>query len=154
MLISRMVLLRTSLKLRRTRMQTIIVFSHLRWDFVFQRPQHLMTRLGKTHRIFFFEEPVHAPGPAPLDLSSPAAGVTVVRPRTALATTGFSGEQLPVLRNLLGELIRSEQLHSPIAWMYTPMALPLLEGLEFSALVYDCMDELSAFLNAPPELLR
>jgi hypothetical protein len=29
-------------------MPTLIVFCHLRWDFVFQRPQHLMTRLAET----------------------------------------------------------------------------------------------------------
>ena len=38
-------------------MQTLIVFSHLRWDFVYQRPQHLMSRLARHYRIFFIEEP-------------------------------------------------------------------------------------------------
>ena len=36
----------------------LVCFSHLRWDFVFQRPQHLLTRLAKRYRVFFFEEPV------------------------------------------------------------------------------------------------
>src|SRR4051794_20327400 len=135
------------------RMQTIIVFSHLRWDFVFQRPQHLMTRLAQTHRIFFFEEPTYDPGPGRLELSSPAAGVTVCKPRTSLRQPGFSDEQLPELRSLLAELVESQDIHAPVAWMYTPMALPLLEGLDAAAVVYDCMDELSAFLDAPPELL-
>ena len=39
-------------------MPTLIVFCHLRWDFVFQRPQHLMTRLAEHYRILFVEEPV------------------------------------------------------------------------------------------------
>src|SRR4051794_23655661 len=38
--------------------QTLICFSHLRWDFVFQRPQHLMTRFAKGRRVVFWEEPV------------------------------------------------------------------------------------------------
>ena len=135
-------------------MQTIIVFSHLRWDFVFQRPQHLMTRLGKTHRIFFFEEPVFDPGPERLALSSPAAGVTVCRPHTSLRQPGFSDEQVPALRRLVDELVRAQDLHAPVVWMYTPMAMPLLDGLDAAAVVYDCMDELSAFLDAPPELLQ
>jgi protoporphyrinogen oxidase/glycosyltransferase involved in cell wall biosynthesis len=134
-------------------MQTIIVFSHLRWDFVFQRPQHLMTRLAQSHRIFFFEEPVFDPGPDRIAISTPAPGVTVCRPHTSLRQPGFSEEQLPALKNLLQELVRSQDIEAPVAWMYTPMALPLLEAIDATAVVYDCMDELSAFLDAPPELL-
>src|ERR1044072_8943242 len=123
----------------KNRMQTIIFFPNLRGNFVFQRPQHLMTRLGKTHRIFFFEEPVFDPGPERLALSPPAAGVTVCRPHTGLRQPGFSDEQLPALRNLLDDLLRSQDIHAPVAWMYTPMALPLLERLDVAAGVYDCM---------------
>src|SRR6476660_8827120 len=36
----------------------LVCLSHLRWDFVFQRPQHLMTRFASERRVFFFEEPV------------------------------------------------------------------------------------------------
>src|SRR5205085_9060829 len=36
----------------------VICLSHLRWNFVFQRPQHLMTRFARTRRVFFFEEPI------------------------------------------------------------------------------------------------
>ncbi len=36
----------------------LICFSHLRWDFVFQRPQHLMTRFARTMRVIYLEEPV------------------------------------------------------------------------------------------------
>ena len=134
-------------------MQSIIVFSHLRWNFVFQRPQHLMTRLARSHRIFFFEEPVFDPGAERLELSSPAPGVTVCRPHTPVDQPGFADGQLPALRTLLEELVRDQDIHAPVVWMYTPMALPLLEGLDTAAVVYDCMDELSAFLDAPPQLL-
>ncbi|HEX6636493.1 MAG TPA: NAD(P)-binding protein, partial [Steroidobacteraceae bacterium] len=135
-------------------MQSIVVFSHLRWDFVFQRPQHLMTRLARSYNVFFFEEPVHDPGEPWLETSSPAAGVTVCRAHTPISDAGFADGQFPVSRMLLGRMLREQSIVAPVAWMYTPMALPMLEGLDTAAVVYDCMDELSAFLNAPRELLQ
>ena len=36
----------------------LICLSHLRWNFVFQRPQHLMSRFARDRRVFFVEEPV------------------------------------------------------------------------------------------------
>ena len=39
-------------------MNPLICLSHLRWNFVFQRPQHLMTRCSKANRVFFWEEPI------------------------------------------------------------------------------------------------
>ncbi len=39
--------------------RAIIVFSHLRWSFVYQRPQHLLTRMAGRRRVIFFEEPVY-----------------------------------------------------------------------------------------------
>jgi ribonuclease BN (tRNA processing enzyme) len=60
-------------------MSTIIVFSHLRWDFVFQRPQHLLTRLAQSYKILFVEEPVHHEGETFMKTSQPAPNVTVCR---------------------------------------------------------------------------
>ena len=37
---------------------TLICFSHLRWNFVFQRPQHLMSRFAREMDVIFWEEPV------------------------------------------------------------------------------------------------
>ena len=61
-------------------MQSLIVFSHLRWDFVYQRPQHLMTRLAKHYRVFFFEEPVLREGPPLLEVTETTASVHICRP--------------------------------------------------------------------------
>src|SRR4029079_19824759 len=36
----------------------LIVFSHLRWSWVWQRPQQLMSRLSASHHMWFSEEPV------------------------------------------------------------------------------------------------
>ncbi len=135
-------------------MQSMIVFSHLRWDFVFQRPQHLMTRLAKDYEVFFFEEPVVDTGPAWLEMTTIAPNLHVCRPHTPNAETGFTGSQVSTLRRLLHELVDARRLKAPVVWFYTPMALPLLQGIDAGLVVYDCMDELSAFLNAPADLLE
>ena len=36
----------------------LVCFSHLRWGFVFQRPQHLLTRWAHERRVWFIEEPI------------------------------------------------------------------------------------------------
>jgi UDP-galactopyranose mutase len=134
----------------------IIVFSHLRWEFVYQRPQHLLSRLAKFHRVIFIEEPEFAernvkPG---WSFSRPLSNLLVCRPRTNCEAQGFHRDQLPQLSRLVGELIKQEHLQDYVLWFYTPMAEPLADELKPLAIIYDCMDELSAFLNAPPQLIE
>ncbi len=131
-------------------MESIIVFSHLRWDFVFQRPQHLMSRLARHYAIVFIEEP--QPGGHELEWrqSSPHSRLTVLRPEMNIEKPGFHRVDLAPVREKLHEL--RAQHPNPIAWLYTPMAMPLLDILSPRAIVYDCMDELSAFKDPPPEL--
>ena len=135
-------------------MSPIVVFCHLRWDFVFQRPQHLLTRLAKQRPIVFVEEPVLDAGPASMEISSPCANVTVLRPHSPVGAAGFHHDQMPVLRTLVVDALEAMKLGEYVAWFYTPMALPLLSSLAPQLVVYDCMDELSAFSKAPPELLQ
>lgn len=132
----------------------IIVFSHLRWDFVYQRPQHLLSRLASSHPVFFIEEPVRGESSQPeWQFSQPEPNVTVCRPRTAATAPGFNDEQIPLLKELVRQLVIQENLSDYVLWFYTPMALAAAAELHPSAVIYDCMDELSAFLGAPPELL-
>ncbi|USX12391.1 NAD(P)-binding protein [Oxalobacteraceae bacterium OTU3CAMAD1] len=133
-------------------MKTIIVFCHLRWDFVFQRPQQLLSRLAQHYKIAFVEEPVFHEGESFLQSSSPAPNITVYRPHTPVQAPGFHDDQIPLLQPLLAELSRGDE--APIVWFYTPMALPLLPPLHAGLVVYDCMDELSAFKNPPKQLLQ
>ncbi len=133
-------------------MPTIVVFSHLRWDFVFQRPQHLLTRLAQHYPVLFVEEPVHDDGTPYMQQSSPAPNVTVCQAHTPVSSGGFHDDQLPVLQPLLADLVPPGE--RPIVWFYTPMALPLLQGLDPSLVVYDCMDELASFKNPPKQLLQ
>lgn len=133
-------------------MPTLIVFCHLRWDFVFQRPQHLMTRLAEHYDILFVEEPVYSEGQAYLKKTAVAPNITVCQPHTAIHAPGFHDDQLPTLQTLLSDLVPEGE--QPVVWFYTPMALPLLQGLNPSKIVYDCMDELAMFKHAPKQLLQ
>ncbi len=134
------------------KMQTIIVFCHLRWDFVYQRPQQLLSRLAQHYRIIFIEEPVYSEGKSFLKKSIPAPNVTVCQPHTPVAAVGFHDDQIPLLKPLLADLMPEGE--DPIVWFYTPMALPLLQQLHPDLVVYDCMDELAAFKNSPKQLLQ
>ena len=132
---------------------TIVAFSHLRWNFVYQRPQHLLSRLAARHPVIFVEEPeFDADGPR-WKRSNPQPQVTVYRPCIPVQAPGFHGEQSVMLERLMAELRADLGDTSLLAWLYTPMALPLALTLDPTAAVYDCMDELSLFLGAPPELL-
>jgi len=133
-------------------MNKIYVFSHLRWDFVFQRPQHLMTRLAQHYHIVFIEEPLYSADKPELKLSRPAPNVTVVQPHTPSKAPGFHDEQIAFLETLLTELREPDE--TPVVWFYTPMALPLLKVFTPAIVIYDCMDELAAFEKAPRQLLQ
>jgi DnaJ-domain-containing protein 1 len=137
---------------RNLNMPTLIVFCHLRWDFVFQRPQHLMTRLAEHYRILLVEEPIYHEGQAHLKKTAVAPNITVIQPHTPIHSWGFHDDQLPTLQTLLADLV--PQGEKPVVWFYTPMALPLLQAFDPALVVYDCMDELAAFKNAPKQLLQ
>jgi glycosyltransferase involved in cell wall biosynthesis len=135
--------------------QPIVVFSHLRWHFVYQRPQHLLSRLATRHPVHVVEEPEHdeTVGAPRWERTDPEPGLRIWRPRTRSTQPGFHPEQLPEVESLLSELIDTLDGRRPVAWLYTPLALPLVAGLDPALIVYDCMDELSLFQGAPPELL-
>jgi UDP-galactopyranose mutase len=124
----------------------LICLSHLRWDFVYQRPQHLLSRCARTRRVFFVEEPAYAEGPPRLDVSERAGGVRVCVPTLPPGVGGGEAERLQSA--MLRELARASDVRGHVAWYYTPMALAFTGALRPLATVYDCMDELSAFRGA------
>lgn len=131
----------------------VVVFSHLRWNFVYQRPQHVLSRLAALTRVVFIEEPIIDDGKElTFEISQPAANVTVIRPHSPLASPGFHDDQLALLRPHLASLLKEQGIERFCAWFYTPLALPLIEDLQPELVIYDCMDALDAFLNAPQEL--
>jgi UDP-galactopyranose mutase len=135
-------------------MQTLIVFSHLRWNFVYQRPQHLLSRLARHWRVVFVEEPMVAEAEQRLEKFSPAAGVEVWRPHVSATAPGFHDEHISVLQKFVADAIRAEKITDYWIWFYTPMAVPLAAELEPRGIVYDCMDELTLFKNAPRQLVQ
>ena len=128
----------------------VLCFSHLRWDFVFQRPQHLLTRFAKRHDVLFIEEPVYADGEPRFVVTPRQDGLKVAVPHLPHDTDVTTIDNL--MSSLLDRLIEDEGIEKFIAWYYTPMMLSWSEHLRPVAVVYDCMDELSAFKNAPAEI--
>ena len=131
---------------------TLVVFSHLRWDFVYQRPQQIMSRFAKKYPVIFIEEPVFDSSWTGWEISAPLPNLLVYKPHTEFPARGFTSDQFPVLQKLLETLLAG--LDRYVAWLYTPMAMPLVETLQPEAIIYDCMDELSLFLGAPPQLVE
>jgi UDP-galactopyranose mutase len=129
----------------------LVCFSHLRWDFVYQRPQHLLTRCARDRRVFFVEEPIFGNGSMRLEMREADAGIRVVVPhlpeglRSEIATTA-------VMKEMIRRLFFENGIHNYVFWYYTPMALTFTNHFNPIASVYDCMDELSAFKGAHDRL--
>ena len=127
----------------------LLCFSHLRWNFVYQRPQHLMSRFAKHRRVFFFEEPIYdAPSQYNEIFEDPETEVCVVTPHITKDTSDHTES----LRHLLQIFMASMQIEEHVAWYYTPLSLAFSDHLRSELVVYDCMDELSSFKFAPPQL--
>jgi len=129
----------------------IICFSHLRWDFVFQRPQHLLTRFSQSFRVFFIEEPIFdATGPDYHTYHNRGENIQVVVPHLTPGKT--PAENTVKLKALFDNFMENKQLADYAFWYYTPMALEFTRKYLPELVIYDCMDELSAFKFAPEEL--
>jgi len=139
----------------------IIVHSHLRWDFVWQRPQQLLSRLARRNDVLFVEEPIYYD-----DVADARLALSVPEPRVYRAVpmlpASFRGEYDASIAEIR-ELVRREiapggtlagSFVRPVQWFYTPMPAPAMIGaFDERAVVYDCMDELSKFRFAPRELV-
>lgn len=125
------------------------VFSHLRWNFVFQRPQHLMTRCSAQNRVLFWEEPI-------FEACTPGVEVREITRNLAVAVPHLPplrGEELNEAQGSLWRTaMRQSRFSHAVFWYYTPMALRFSANSPSRAIVYDCMDELTAFRGAPEGL--
>ncbi|WP_460834057.1 glycosyltransferase [Lysobacter humi (ex Lee et al. 2017)] len=136
----------------------IIVHCHLRWDFVWQRPQQIFSRLAQQHRILFIEDPIIAEGEPRLDISEPYPNIVRIIPQIPqhLAVNADKDAEifLPQIRQALREHpLLAGQFEDAIQWFYSPMPGPGYMG-QFGGpgVVYDCMDELANFRFAPPDI--
>jgi UDP-galactopyranose mutase len=127
----------------------VVCLSHLRWDWVWQRPQHLLSRCARSRRVFYVEEAV-PDGDTRLEIDETPSGVLVITPHVP---EGLSLADLDaVQQTLLDELFVQYEVDDYLLWVYAPMAIVYAKHLQPIATVYDCMDELSLFAAAPPEL--
>lgn len=134
----------------------LICISHARWDFVYQRPQHLMRRAAKTWRVFFVEEPrFEEKASVRLEVRKDKSGVLVVTP---FLPSGLNEAEVHThFAQLLEQLLEYHTIENYTLWVYTPMPLPALFTLSESGhkpqlVIYDCMDELVNFRFVTPEL--
>jgi glycosyltransferase involved in cell wall biosynthesis len=140
----------------------IIVHSHLGWDWVWQRPQQFHSRLSKRHRILFVEGPVPQPGleAARVSLREVADYPNIVVLQMAMPQHRWQdGAWVDKERRRLVQSVLNGPLGAdfadPVQWFYDPMAVTSFAGhLGETAIVYDCMDQLSQFRGAPSELVR
>jgi glycosyltransferase involved in cell wall biosynthesis len=130
----------------------LVCFSHLRWDFVWQRPQHLLSRAAKHYRVVVVEEPVlKSSVTAHIEISHRPGGITIALP--VLPEGIGKADAIRAQRKLVDELLARESEAGRIFWYYTPMAMAFTAHLECDLCVYDNMDELSLFRGASEELL-
>src|SRR4051794_13180920 len=135
------------------RESALICLSHLRWGFVFQRPQHLMTRFAQTMPVYFVEEPAfEGDSPPYLACYQIAKNLTVITPHmpSDLPYT----DAVPEQKRLLADFFLRAGVSAPVLWFYTPAALEFADALPAAVTIYDCMDELSAFQDAAAGLNR
>ncbi|MBS1618205.1 MAG: glycosyltransferase [Bacteroidetes bacterium] len=120
-----------------------IVFCHLRWDFVFQRPQHIVSRLAKKGKVLFVEEPIGS------HRAIEDSTIRVVNDHLHVLQPAVDRiDQIPdALRALMPDM------KTRVIWMYSPSFVPVLDALRAERIVYDCMDELTLFRGAPAELV-
>lgn len=141
---------------------SIIVHSHLGWDWVWQRPQQFLSRLSRRHQILFVE------GPAPSEDAVTARvemrevddfpNITVLRTEMPAARWSDGAWVDKERRRLVQEVLAGPlglRFDEPVQWFYDPMAVTAFAGhMNERAIVFDCMDQLSQFRGAPKELVR
>jgi glycosyltransferase involved in cell wall biosynthesis len=119
---------------------------HLRWHGVWQRPNHILSRLAHDVPVIVLEEPLAATGGGDQDAIERRDGLTIVTPhRSAAAADALDERAVSTIRTLAGD-------GRVLVWLYTPMMLALADAFPASPLVYDKMDELAKFAHADPRI--
>jgi UDP-galactopyranose mutase len=131
--------------------ETILCLSHLRWNFVYQRPQHLMARCARHHRVVFVEEAVFDAGEPELEVRADDPVTVVVPHLPAGMPPDIAGA---VQRKMIDRVLHDLDRPRPVLWYLTPAAIEFTAQIRPRAVVYDCMDELSLFHGASPALAQ
>ncbi len=123
----------------------MVVFCHLRWGFVCQRPQHLISRMARYYKILFVEEPV------PFENEDEENDYSLEIINDNLHVLKPKVRRIEDIKNILKPLLKKCELE--IGWFYSPAFSPLITNFVFDTVIYDCMDELSLFKGASPQLI-
>jgi UDP-galactopyranose mutase len=109
-----------------------------------------MTRFTDYMRVYYIEEYVVDNVQIPfLQLNNISENLWVVTPHLS---EDFVKDEVHIIKELIDKLIEKNNITSFISWYYTPMALDYSRHLKPEKIIFDCMDELSAFRFSPPEL--
>ena len=138
----------------------LIVQSHLRWDFVWQRPQQLLSRMAASAPVLFVEEPMLLDDVRSerLEITQPAPNVYRAVPRLPGYLRDDYDRAIATIRVLVQRAVGrggalAGKFHDAVQWFYTPMPAPAMLGaFDERGVVYDCMDELAKFRFAPSDL--
>ncbi|MGI4884728.1 MAG: glycosyltransferase family 1 protein [Janthinobacterium lividum] len=130
----------------------LVCFAHLHWDFVWQRPQHLLSRFAQHGRVFYVEDAFFHPDQVPphLEIKERQNGLRVIVAHLPAGLAEAEADQIQF--DLLSQYFAEQDVTKYVCWYYTPMALNKSRQFRPVLTVYDCMDELAAFKFAPPEL--
>lgn len=130
----------------------LICLCHIRWNFVYQRPQHLLNRFAVNNRVFVIEEPVFESESDYYEISKPDDNANLWIVVLHIDKNTAAEKRNHTLKALLDSFMYSNNIHKYILWYYSPMALAYTDHLYPSLIVYDCMDELAAFKSPPPQI--
>ena len=135
-------------------MPALIVFLHARWNFDYQRPQQLLSRLARNFPVIFIEEPVPNARYDLFECLAPAPHVEVIRPHSIHSAAGFHDDHLPALQTHLAAFLRERGIDDYFVWLSNPMAVPLVHDLLPRAIIYYCMDALLALNTASSQFIQ
>ena len=122
----------------------LVVFSHLRWGFVYQRPQHLISRMAKEYKVLFIEEPIPFKENEENDYNLEVINdhLHILKPKV---------KDIPSIKHILKKLFPGGNIE--IGWFYSAAFSPLIQEINIDKIIYDCMDELSLFKGAASEII-
>ena len=136
---------------------TLVVLAHLHWDWVWQRPQHLLTRMAQAgHPVIYVMEAQwdEAATTPRLHLEERADHLTLATPVISPADGDDNWGHYRVIGHLVDDWLAERELGEVIYWLYTPLALPAVEGKDDALVVFDVMDELAGFKYAPADMIE
>lgn len=140
----------------------IIVHCHLHWNWVWQRPQQFLSRLAKRHRVLFVEGPQISDRVATPSFTTQSLleypNITLLQTTMPAARWSdgawIDAQRRKMLQEALNTTLKNK-FDDAVQWFYDPMAVTAFAGkMNEIAVVYDCMDELSQFKGAPPQLIE